>query len=65
MMQSIQQIATQRLQDGRFIEDLADLSGKEIRKELMNSLLQMEQSQFAATAQTLTEDEKFVLAQFM
>jgi len=60
VMGPIISLADQKVKDGSFIDDLADLLGLTVRPEVVQQVMKGEQLDFA----TLTEDEKKALLQF-
>ena len=57
-------IAEDRVKSGEFVEDLADLMGKEIRADHLKTLVKQAGIK-AADIKDLTQDERIVLGQFL
>lgn len=64
VIQPILQVAASRITDGNFVTDMADLLGKSIDETKLVALVQ--KAQLAASdLVTLSDDEKFVLTQYL
>ena len=63
-LQNIIQIADQRMQDGSFVEDIADMLGKQVRANVLRTIVSqpsLDPSQIA----DLNQDERLVLVQYL
>ena len=63
-LSNIIQIAEQRVLDGSFVEDIADMVGKQVRSDVLRSIVSqpsLDPTQIA----WLTQDERFVIVQYL
>lgn len=63
-LDNIVQIAEQRIQDGSFIEDLADMTGKQINSQAIKWIISQAQIDPRQIA-NLSQDDRYVLAQYL
>ncbi len=64
MMENIMTIAEQRIDDGSFLEDIADMTGKTIRISELREIISTGRVN-PTSIQLLTQDERYVLLQYL
>ena len=63
-LDNIVQIAQQRVEDGSFVEDLADMTGKQINAQAIKSIISQPQIDPRQIA-NLSQDGRYILAQYL